>query len=134
MASQEPMRAGGHINRRDGRGWVLADSAPEPEPTAEVDEAPSETPSIVPKPTAETDAGSGTGTEAEQSSNDEPSAVEPTPKPSDAAVRAWAREAGLEVPARGRVPADLVDAYVREHDADTDEPTETLEEDSDGAD
>lgn len=31
------------------------------------------------------------------------------------AVREWARSQGLEVPARGRVPADLVDAYNAAH-------------------
>lgn len=31
------------------------------------------------------------------------------------AVRAWAQEQGLDVPARGRVPASLVEEYTSQH-------------------
>lgn len=41
--------------------------------------------------------------------------VEPDTAPADApeakAVRAWAREEGIDVPARGKVPDDVVAAY-----------------------
>lgn len=35
------------------------------------------------------------------------------PKPAD--VRAWAKEAGVDVPARGKLPAEVVDAYKAAH-------------------
>jgi hypothetical protein len=38
-----------------------------------------------------------------------PSGVEPR------AVRAWAAEQGIDVPARGRVPASVVEAYTAAH-------------------
>lgn len=37
--------------------------------------------------------------------------------PAPADVRAWARENGHEVPDRGRIPAELVDAYREAHAA-----------------
>ena len=38
-----------------------------------------------------------------------------TAGPSVAAVRAWAKEAGYQVPARGKLPEDVVDAYKQAH-------------------
>ena len=38
------------------------------------------------------------------------------PKPAD--VRAWAKSAGLDVPARGKLPADVVEAYKQAQPAD----------------
>lgn len=37
------------------------------------------------------------------------------PKPAE--VRAWAREAGHELPDRGRIPSEIVDAYREAHAA-----------------
>lgn len=33
------------------------------------------------------------------------------PEPSSATIRAWAKDQGIDVPTRGRVPADIVTAY-----------------------
>ncbi|MDP9102161.1 MAG: AI-2E family transporter [Actinomycetota bacterium] len=41
-----------------------------------------------------------------------------TAAPSNAEVRAWARSNGLDVPARGRVPAAMVEAYLARAEAD----------------
>jgi hypothetical protein len=35
----------------------------------------------------------------------------PAPEPSAADVRAWAAEQGIEVPARGKLPGDVVERY-----------------------
>lgn len=36
---------------------------------------------------------------------------EPAPQPDAKAVRAWAAEQGIEVPPRGKLPADVVERY-----------------------
>jgi len=41
---------------------------------------------------------------------------EPADKPAPKAVREWATEQGLDVPARGRLPEDVVEAYQRAHE------------------
>jgi hypothetical protein len=46
----------------------------------------------------------------------EPSPVpEQRPEPKAAEIRAWAKENSLAVPAKGRIPADLVEAYRNAH-------------------
>lgn len=45
----------------------------------------------------------------------EPVGDDEVDEPKPAAVRAWARENGLDVPARGTIPADVVDAYKAAH-------------------
>lgn len=49
----------------------------------------------------------------------EPSAVETStqerPRATTAEIRAWAREQGYEVPVRGSLPSDVVDAYHKAH-------------------
>lgn len=49
----------------------------------------------------------------------EPSAVETStqerPRATTAEIRAWAREQGYEVPVRGSLPSDVVDAYHQAH-------------------
>lgn len=40
-----------------------------------------------------------------------PQAVQPDPK----AVRAWAADQGIDVPAKGRIPADVNEAYQAAH-------------------
>ncbi|GAA1766149.1 Lsr2 dimerization domain-containing protein [Streptomonospora arabica] len=54
---------------------------------------------------------------AEQSAEaaDEPASEEEAPEPSTREVRAWARENGMDVPSRGRVPDEVVAAYKRAH-------------------
>lgn len=44
------------------------------------------------------------------------------PKPAD--VRAWAKSAGLDVPARGKLSADVVEAYKQAQAADNDDDDE----------
>lgn len=39
----------------------------------------------------------------------------PSNRPDAKVVRAWAQESGLEVPARGRVPASIIEAYEAAH-------------------
>lgn len=39
----------------------------------------------------------------------------PAAAPAPAEVRAWAAEQGIEVSAKGKLPADVVDAYVAAH-------------------
>jgi hypothetical protein len=109
-------RAGGHIDRGDGKGWVPDDTQPEPapepvphqplSPTMEaaggwqlVGEPPPPSPEPEPEPEPEPDV------------EPEAEAEEPEP-PSDAEVRAWAKEVGIDVPARGRLSKDVIDQYV----------------------
>lgn len=42
-------------------------------------------------------------------------AAAPAPKPPAKAVRAWAKEQGIEVPARGPLPDDVIERYVAAH-------------------
>lgn len=152
-----PLRAGGHVDYGDGRGWVLAteDNGPEflvptsayPTPVDEPNdsagpELTDQGVSAVQDRTAgqfdegqaaEAADGEGQGDaaiSAEPEQFDEPSPAEqtgPAPKPSNAEVRAWARKQGMDVPARGPVPADLVDGYIAataEDDQDDEEPTD----------
>lgn len=42
-------------------------------------------------------------------------AAPPAPAPAPADVRVWAAEQGIEVSAKGKLPADVVDAYVAAH-------------------
>ncbi|WAL67141.1 Lsr2 family protein [Amycolatopsis cynarae] len=48
-----------------------------------------------------------------------PAAAEPEPKD----VREWAGAAGMEVPARGKIPAEVVEAYKQAHPAEDGEVT-----------
>lgn len=51
-------------------------------------------------------------------SSEQPEPVEESvkqPRASTAQIRAWAKEQGLEVPARGSLPSDVVDAYHKAH-------------------
>jgi hypothetical protein len=107
-------RAGGHIDRGDGDGWVLDDTQPAPAPAA-VEHQPL-------KPTIQEAAGWRLTPEpppAEPEPEPEPEAEpeaeveteEPEP-PSDADVRAWAKAEGVSVPARGRISKNVVDQYL----------------------
>ena len=39
----------------------------------------------------------------------------PVPSGRPAEIRAWARDQGLAIPDRGRIPAEILDAYARAH-------------------
>lgn len=135
----EPMRAGGHVNHGDGRGWVLAGDGPDC--LVPVDERPPSGAQAA--PTVDAAAGqddaaaehnegqddAATAAEPEPSSDPSPAELTgPAPKPSTAEVRKWAREQGLDVPARGPVPTDLIDGYI----AATTEDGENEEASADG--
>lgn len=49
--------------------------------------------------------------------DDEPSPVDPPAddEPSPATVRAWAKDQGIDVPPRGRVPAEVIEQYRQAH-------------------
>src|SRR5690606_9892280 len=56
--------------------------------------------------------------ESAATSSEQPEPVEESvkqPRASTAQIRAWAKEQGLEVPARGSLPSDVVDAYHKAH-------------------
>ena len=103
-------RAGGHVDRGDGKGWVLDDSPapPVPEFVPQVQEAAPAVPAaggwVLSPPATPTPAPAPAP------------APEPEPPveeaPSDAEVRAWAKRAGVDVPARGRLSKDIVDQYL----------------------
>jgi pyruvate/2-oxoglutarate dehydrogenase complex dihydrolipoamide acyltransferase (E2) component len=111
-------RAGGHIDRGDGKGWVLDDTPAEPlpspephkplSPTVEVaggwrlaPEAPPPAPAPEPVPEPEPEPDIEVEAEAEEPE-----------QPSDAEVRAWAKANGIDVSARGRISKDVVDQYL----------------------
>lgn len=85
-------RAGGHVDRDDGRGWVLDDSPAPPVPEF-VPQAQEAAPAVPARPAPEPEP-----------------PVEETP--SDSEVRAWAKGAGIDVPARGRLSKEIVDQYL----------------------
>ncbi|HTE69888.1 MAG TPA: hypothetical protein VK942_14190 [Actinomycetes bacterium] len=100
-------RAGGHIDRGDGEGWVLDDTQPEPAPEP-----------VAHKPLQPTvQAAGGWRLAPEPEPEPEPPKPEPEPepepeRPSNAEVRAWAKTQGIDVHGRGPLPDDLVDQYL----------------------
>lgn len=105
-------RAGGHIDRGDGKGWVPDDTQPEPAPEP-----------VAHKPLQPTvEAAGGWRLAPEPVPEPEPVPVpepepepepEPAPeRPTNAEVRAWAKTQGIDVHGRGRLPDDIVDQYM----------------------
>ena len=107
-------RAGGYIDRGDGRGWVLDDTPASKPPKATAVRHP-----VRREPFK---AGGWVFTPPPAPGAADPvedPATEPVPvgepgraTPTNAEVRAWARDQGIDVPARGRVPDDLVEQYL----------------------
>lgn len=94
-------RAGGHVDRGDGKGWVL-DDAPQPDVKPFVPQVQDTAPAVQV-------AG---GWVLSPPAQPEP-VEEPVPeRPSDAEVRAWAKDAGVDVPVRGRLSQEVVDQYL----------------------
>ncbi len=98
-------RAGGYVDRGDGKGWVLDEPRPLPKPVG---------PRQVSSPvrTEPYKAGGWTFTPDPEPSAPEPAQSEEKPTPKLADVRAWAKEQGIDVPARGKVPDDVLDQYL----------------------
>lgn len=115
----EVKRAGGYIDRGDGKGWVL-DTTPKPPPPPEpprpaVQRGPVKaagwTLATAPEPAPAAASATVDGPEpqaAAPTSAPDPSTVSDPPA---SKVRAWAREAGVDVPARGPIPAEVIDQY-----------------------
>ena len=98
-------RAGGHIDRGDGEGWVVDDTQPEPAPEP-VAHKPFPPPA---------QAAGGWRLAPEPEPEPEPPKPESEPeseRPSNAEVRAWAKAEGIDVAAHGPVADDVVDQYL----------------------
>lgn len=108
-----PYIGGGDASKR--RRPVVEDATADPGQTREVTLSPTE------QPPQETDADSDTGaedtpSESEPQADPEPAPEpEPEPEPTVKEVRAWAREEDIKVPARGKIPDEVVAAYKRAH-------------------
>lgn len=99
-------RAGGFIDRGDGKGWVL-DDTPAPEP-------PEPRPREAPKSPIQQAGGWALPTDVpapEPVAESEPPEPEED-EPSNAEVRAWAKEQGIDVADRGKIPADVLEQYL----------------------
>lgn len=111
-------RAGGHIDRGDGKGWVPDDTQPEPapEPVAHKPLQPSVQAAggwrLAPEPPPEPPPEPEPVSEPEPASEPEPEPASEPERPTNAEVRAWAKTQGIDVSARGPVPDDLVDQYL----------------------
>ncbi len=125
-------RAGGYVDRGDGKGWVLDDSLPPvpatpaprvPGPAAPPTQqvaggwvltppaepiAPEPEPPAAPAPEPEPEP----PVESEPEPEPEPPIEASEDGPSDAEVRAWAKEAGVDVPARGRLSKQIIERYL----------------------
>lgn len=101
--------AGGHVDRGDGKGWVL-DDTPQPDVEPFVPQVQDSAPAVqlaggwVLSPPAEPAPPTQPEVVVEELAVQE--------RPSDAEVRAWAKDAGVTVPARGRLPQEVVDQYL----------------------
>lgn len=101
---------------RDLRRWVTVGCPPLPE--GEPDEENSEG--------DKKDPGKNEGPEVEGPEVEEPEKAdawvttteEPAPEPTTANMRAWAKEQGIDVPDRGRLPVDVVRQFHAAHNID----------------
>lgn len=102
-------RAGGHVDRGDGKGWVVdtdpAPATPEPQPHKPFKPAVQVAGGWMLSPPTELEPASKPALEPVE----EPSISD---RPSDSEIRAWAKEAGVDVPTRGRLSQDVVDLYL----------------------